>query len=75
MPVVLMEETLELFVGPFVSVHLHDPLTEHVKHVFYVLLPVGTQPLPFRGSSQADGLPDALPTGAQAVALLPAHLL
>lgn len=40
-----------LFVGPFVSVHLHHPLTEHVKCVFFVLLPVGTQPLPFRGSS------------------------
>lgn len=31
-----------LFVGPFVSVHLHHPLTEHVKCVFLVLLPVGT---------------------------------
>lgn len=36
-----------LFVGPFVSVHLHHPLTEHVERVFLVFLPVGTQPLPF----------------------------
>lgn len=36
-----------LFVGPFMSVHLHHPLTEHVKRVFFVLLPVGAQPLPF----------------------------
>lgn len=40
-----------LFVGPFVSVHLHHPLTEHVERVFLVLRPVGTQPLPFRGHS------------------------
>lgn len=40
-----------LFAGPSVSVHLHHPLTEHVKRVFFVLLPVGTQPLPFRRAS------------------------
>lgn len=38
-----------LFVGPFVPVHLHHPLTEDVKRVFLVLLPVGSQPLPFGG--------------------------
>lgn len=38
-----------LFVGPFVSVHLHHPLTEDVKCVFLVLLPFGAQPLPFGG--------------------------
>lgn len=36
-----------LFVGPFVSVHLHHPLTEYVECVFFVLRPVSTQPLPF----------------------------
>ena len=40
-----------LFAGPSVSVHLHHPLTEHVKRVFFALLPVGTQPLPFRRAS------------------------
>lgn len=72
---IFLTNGFHLFVGPFVSVHLHHPLTEHIKRVFFVLLPVGTQPLPFRGSSHTDRLPDALPTGAQAVALLPAHLL
>lgn len=43
-----------LFVGPFVSVHLHHPLTEHVERVFLMLRPVGTQPLPFRGHSPVE---------------------
>lgn len=38
-----------LFVGSFVSVHLHHPLTEDVKRVFLVLLPFSAQPLPFGG--------------------------
>lgn len=52
------------------SVHLHHPLTEHIKRVFFVLLPVGTQPLPFRGSSPkeqngelATPVPQSLATG------------
>lgn len=37
----------DLFVGPLVSVHLHHPLPEHIECVFFVLLPVSTQPFPF----------------------------